>query len=175
MCQRRTLREEGFTLIELLVVVAIIGVLGAIVTAQLMRAKAAANESSTISALRAIATAQVSYSQSCAANFYAPALTQLGSPAPGEAAFLSPDMTGAVVVSKAGYQITLTAGLGANAGVPDCNGAATTNHFYASGTPLTFNLTGSRAFAIATPGTIWQVTAAAAPTEPFAAPATPLN
>jgi prepilin-type N-terminal cleavage/methylation domain-containing protein len=175
MRQQRALKEDGFTLIELLVVVAIIGVLAAIVTAQLLRAKASANESSTISALRAIATAQVSFSQSCAANSYAPTLTGLGSPAPGEAAFLSPDLTTAAVVSKAGYQITMTAGLGASPAAPDCTGAVTTDGFYASGTPLTFNLTGSRAFAIATPGTIWQVTAAAAPTEPFGAPATPLN
>jgi prepilin-type N-terminal cleavage/methylation domain-containing protein len=175
MCQRRTKNDDGFTLIELLVVVAIIGVLGAIVTAQLMRAKAAANESSAISALRAIVTAQVSYSQSCAANSYATSLPNLGPPAPGEASFLSPDMTTAAVLTKAGYQITMTAGVGALPGAPDCTGAATTNHFYASGTPLTFNLTGGRAFAVTTTGTIWQVKAAAAPTEPFAAPATPLN
>lgn len=175
MRQNRTLRQDGFTLVELLVVVGIIGVLGSIVTAQLMRARAAANESSTISALRAIVTAQVSYSQSCAANSYATSLTSLGPAAPGEPSYLSPDLTTAAVVSKAGYQITLTSGVGANPGSPDCNGAATTDRFYASGTPITFNLSGARAFAVATGGTIWQVTAAAAPVEPFGAPATPLN
>jgi prepilin-type N-terminal cleavage/methylation domain-containing protein len=175
MRHERTRREDGFTLIELLIVVAIIGVLASIVTAQLLRARAAANESSTISVLRSIVTAQVSYSQSCAANTFATSLTALGSAGPGQPSYLSPDLTSAAVISKAGYLITLTAGVGANAGAPDCNGVATTDRFYASGTPVTFNLSGGRAFAVTTAGTIWQTVAAAPPAEPFGAPATPLN
>jgi prepilin-type N-terminal cleavage/methylation domain-containing protein len=170
-----TKRDDGFTLIELLIVVAIIAILAAVVTAQLIRARAAANESASISALRAIATGQISYGQSCGAGAYAASLPTLGSPAPGVVPFVSLDLTLNAVTVKSGYQITMAPGLGAIAGNPDCNGLPTTNTFYATAQPTSLNISGARSFAVATPGTIWQVFAGAPPTEPFGAPATPLN
>jgi len=55
-------KEQGFTLIELLIVVAIIAIIAAIAIPNLVNARKAANEASAIAALRAIASAQVSYS-----------------------------------------------------------------------------------------------------------------
>ena len=175
MRHQRTQRDDGFTLVELLIVVAIIGILAAIVTAQLIKARAAANESATISSLRAIATGQMSYASSCGRNSYASTLPTLGSPVPGTVPFLSPDLTGNAVIVKSGYQITMTASTAANAGQPDCNGTATTSDFYASALPTSFNVSGARSFAVVSAGTIWQVYAAAPPPEPFGAPATPIN
>ena len=42
---------------------------------------------------------------------------------------------------------------------------------YATAVPQTFGQTGSRSFAINTAGTVWMNSTAAAPTEPFGAPA----
>ena len=172
MRQHEIQRENGFTLIELLVVVAVVGVLAALVTSQLVRARMAANESATIASLRAISTAQMSYAGSCGRNLYADSLTTLGLAAPP---YLSPDLTAAAVVTKSGYQLTMLPGLGANAGNPDCNGRATTDAYYASGAPTALNISGSRSFAVAAAGTIWQVNGAVPPSEPFGPPATPVN
>ena len=57
-------KQRGFSLIELLMVVAIILAIAAFAIPSLLRARIAANEASAVRSLRALNTAQISYSSS---------------------------------------------------------------------------------------------------------------
>jgi prepilin-type N-terminal cleavage/methylation domain-containing protein len=120
---RRT--AGGFTLVELLVVVAMLGILMAIAAPAFLRARQSGNEASAISSLRTISSAQYMYGATCASGYFAPSLSALGTPPPGGAPFIGPDLAGADVVVKSGYTITLGSTSGVSAVSPaSCNGIA---------------------------------------------------
>jgi prepilin-type N-terminal cleavage/methylation domain-containing protein len=168
--------ERGFTLIELLIVVAIIGIIAAMGVSQVLRARSAANETGAIGSMRAIVSSQVSYANACGSGGYAVDLTTLAQPVPGGSApFLSPDLTGASLVVKSGYQLTVTSSATSAAGPLDCNGTGTETGYYGTAEPVEVGITGERAFAVSGGGTIWAEGGAFAPTEPFGPPAAPLR
>jgi prepilin-type N-terminal cleavage/methylation domain-containing protein len=80
MAHKKTVHKaQGFSLIELLIVVAIILIIAAIAIPSMMRTKQNANEASAVSTMRAVTTAEATYSASYGSvNGYAAKLTVLG-------------------------------------------------------------------------------------------------
>ena len=168
--------ETGFTLIELLIAMTIIAIIAALATPRLLRARMNATESAAIGAMRAIGTAEQMYASACGQGGFAASLTVLGVPPAGTTApFLSEDLTAAATALRDGYSFTVTPGANAVNGPNDCNGTATQSAYYASAMPLTFGTTGTRSFATNPAHTIWELVGGQAPTEPFSAPATPIQ
>lgn len=166
--------DRGFTLVELLIVVTIIAIITAIASASLIRSRSAANEASAIASMRVTSSSQKAYATTCGNGAYATSYIVLGTGIGAGAGFVSADLGSSLTPVKSGYQFSLAAGQGSQAGPPDCVVRPTITHFYASGVPLS-TWSGARSFAITANGTVWQVNSPTAPTEPFGPPARTLQ
>ncbi len=151
----------GFTLVELLIVVAVIAIIAAIAVPGLMSARISGNEASAIASLRAINSAEASFSSGCASGGFAVDLADLAKPPlSGGEAFISADISSNGIV-KSGYRLALAvdaaSGTVSVGTTTVCSGTVTQpqNSYFGEGDPVT-SATGSRYFGTNARGTIWQ-------------------
>lgn len=166
--------DSGFTLIELLIVVAIISIIASIGSAGLLRSRIAANEAGAVASVRVTFSSQKAYAVSCGYGAYATGYTVLGAPMGTAPGYISDDLGSAVTPIKSGYEFTIAPAAGSAAGPADCLNRPTMTAFYVGAEPMS-TWQGSRSFAVTGNGTVWQVQGVTAPSEPFGAPAQPIQ
>ena len=135
-------RQKGFSLIELLIVVAIILIIAAIAIPNLLRARIAANESSAVSSIRTINTAQISYQSAYPTVGYAATLGSLGPVAAGACA--APTSTNACLIDFAVSNATTVAN--AKSGYYFALATVAGQSYDVAGSPAVFNQSGVRNF-----------------------------
>jgi type IV pilus assembly protein PilA len=133
-------RDDGFSLVELLIVVAIILIVAAIAIPNLIRARISANESSAVSSVRTIMTAEAAYATTYADIGYAAALSNLAGSPPCTPSSTNACLIDSILASgvKAGYTFN------AVGGTPSPLGANTS--FYVGAAPSAPNISGIRRF-----------------------------
>lgn len=134
-------RQGGFSLIELLVVVAIILIIATIAIPSFLRAKMSANESSAVSSVHAVDTAEIGYASTFVYIGYSASLSDLGpgtsiNTCPGTSTascFIDPLLASG---TKSGYIFTYVQ-----------NGSVTPSiQFTINADPQISNITGQRGF-----------------------------
>jgi type IV pilus assembly protein PilA len=155
MQNRRPRRERGFSLIELLIVVAIILIIAGIAIPNFLRARISAHESSAVSSIRSINTAEAAYNTTYGAGYGT--LAQLGTPvvpctaSAATACLLDPNLS---TGTKSGYSFTA---------VPIGTGNLV---FVASAVPLVVGASGQRTFCVDESGSVrFDPTGGAAPAD----------
>jgi type IV pilus assembly protein PilA len=93
-------KSRGFSLIELLIVVAIILIIAAIAIPNFLRARESANESSAVSSIHAVNTAEIAYSSANPGIGFSALLTDLG---PAGGGYIDASLANG---AKAGYKFT---------------------------------------------------------------------
>jgi type IV pilus assembly protein PilA len=142
-------KQKGFSLIELLIVIAIILIIAAIAIPNLLRARIAANEASSVSSIRTINTAQATYVTGYPTTGYSATLAALGpggvgavcpagGPVVGNACLIDSNLSNATAAAnaKSGYIYDMAATAVAGINVRYAVGSAAAS----------FNITGVRGF-----------------------------
>ena len=127
--------QKGFSLIELLIVVAIILIIAAIAVPNLIKSRIAANESSAVSSVRSLNTAQVTYLNSC--TVYAPSVSELntGAICPSGANVIDSNLGSG---TKSGYTFKTVS--------PGTTGGTSSVSFDVNADPVTAGVSGARHF-----------------------------